>query len=303
MAAMEKDCASMGTACVAQDGTELPVKSGMWSRGKLLRKRMQRQAVKVRTKKEQTRKVNHRLLQLVVAVQQRKQQQPRQHRKWAWVLLVEKVELARGTESATRLRESATAIQASMEFCATSNIVKAGTVRWVQIALAIGFVIQETVSVLLVGGKTQMIQTRRLQMCARTRFAQSVVVTMACALQVLVSVSRVGQDQTARILIVGHSSVVAMGNVPLFRRIPLDNACAITDGVVVHANEQRCILKCGNVPTTAVAMVCVWMANVSAMLALMDQTAPVRSVQILRRLGPGVICPGVTTIALARACA
>jgi hypothetical protein len=140
-------------------------------------------------------------------------------------------------------------------------------------------------------------------MYARMRFAQLVVGTMACALQVPAYVSKAGQDPIARILIVVPPLAVAMGNVHLRRHMPLHNACAILDGVVVSAIVKLCIQPCGNVPTTAVVMASALMANVSAMLALMGLIVLVRSVQILRRLGLGVICHGVTTIALARACA
>lgn len=116
-------------------------------------------------------------------------------------------------------------------------------------------------------------------------------------------VSRAGQDQTAKTLIAVLQRAAAMVNVHLNLHIPLHDACAIMDGVAVSANVWLCMTSCGNAPTTAAGMGSALMANVSAMLALMELIAQERSVLILPRPGLGVIFHGATMIVLARACA
>jgi len=120
------------------------------------------------------------------------------------------------------------------------------------------------------------------QMCAWTRFALLVVGTMVSAFLDFVYVSRAGRGQIVRTQIVDLLHAPDTASVRLFRRIPLHNACAITGGVAVHANERLCMKSCGRVLTTAKAMVFASTANVSAMLVLTDQIALARSVRILR---------------------
>jgi len=190
-----------------------------------------------------------------------------------------------------------------MELSVTSNIVKAGTARWVQIALAMDFVTQEHVSALQVGGKIPTLQTRQLQTCAKIRFAQLVVETTACAWQALAYVNRVGKGQTVRILLVVLQRAAAMGNARLLRRMPLHNVCATMDGVAVSVSVKRCIPQCGNVPMIAVEMASALMVNASAMLAFKERTALKRFAQIHPRLDLGVTSRGATTIVPERACA
>lgn len=304
MAAMVVACASMGIACVAQDGMGMPVKSDTWSLARSLRlltKRLRRLGVK--QMKEQATKRNRRLSRLAEGEQQRQRQLQKLRVMLAWVLPVEKAALALGTARVTQQQGNAIATQASMELSATSSIVKAGMVFWVQIAMAMVFAIQESVSVPLDGGKTPTIQTRLVQMYAKTRFVLLVVGTMARAMPVSVSVSKVGQDQTARILIVVPQLVVLTENVRLYRHMPLPNVCAVMGGAAVSAIAKLYIPPCGNVPTTALVTASALMANVSAMLASMGLIVVERSAQIRPKRDPDAICRGVTTIALVRACA
>lgn len=55
------------------------------------------------------------------------------------------------------------------------------------------------------------------------------------------SVSRVGQDQTARIQIVVPQHVVAMGNVHSCRPMRLGNVCATMAGVAVNVTVKLCM--------------------------------------------------------------
>lgn len=129
MAAMVVACASMGIACVAQDGMDMPVKSDTWSLARSLRlltKRLRRLGVK--QMKEQATKRNRRLSRLVEGEQQRQQQWQKLRVMLAWVLPVEKAALALGTARVTQQQGNAIATQASMELSATSSIVKAGMV-------------------------------------------------------------------------------------------------------------------------------------------------------------------------------
>lgn len=116
-------------------------------------------------------------------------------------------------------------------------------------------------------------------------------------------VSRAGQDQTAKTLIVVLQRAAAMVNVRLNLHIPLHDVCATMDGVAVSASVRLCIPPCGNAPTTAAGMAFASMANASATLALMELIAQERSAPILPRPDLGVIFHGATTIVLARACA
>jgi hypothetical protein len=304
MAATEGGYASMGIACVGQDGMGMHVKNDMRSLVNLLPSPRRKQQEEGRTKgQEKTIKGNHRLWQLQVGVQLHKQPLPLQRRALVWALPVERMAPAPVMARAIQQLQSAIATQVGMEFFVTSSIVKAGMVRWVQIALAMDFVTQEHVSALQVGGKMPMTQTRQLPMCVRIKFAQLVVETTECACKVHVYVNRVGQGQTVRILVVVQQPAAAMGNAPSARPMPLRNVCAITDGVAVSANVKLCMPPCGNAPMTAVEMASVLMANASAMLATKELTALKRFVLILPKPGLGVISHGATTIALARACA
>jgi len=227
----------------------------------------------------------------------------RLRRQSTWARHVEKAALVLDMVNVTLQKQSVTVNQAGMEFSVTPNIVKAGMAHWDQTALAMGFAMQENVSVPQVGVKILMQKTRLLQMFATTRFVQWVAGIMANASQVPVSASRVGQDQTVRILIAVPWHVADMDNVHSCRPMHLHNVCATTDGVAVSAIVKLCMKKCVSVPMTAVEMVFVLMANAYAMLALMDLTALVRSAQILQCQGPGAISHGAPMIALGRACA
>jgi len=117
------------------------------------------------------------------------------------------------------------------------------------------------------------------------------------------SASKVGQDQTAKILIVVLQHAADMGNVHSCPPMHLDNVCAIMDGVAVNAIVKLCIPPCGSVPMTAVEMVSALMANAYAMLALTEPIVLVRSAQILQCQGPGAISLGAPMTAQGRACA
>lgn len=304
MTVMAEDCASMVIACAAQDGTVTHVKSDTQNLGLLLlHLRRQQRASRIKQVGKGKAKGNRRLLHLEEAVGLHKQLPRVPHKQWAWVRHVEKVVLALDTASVTQKQQRVSAKQAGMELYVTFSIVRAGMARWAQSALATDFAIQVPVSVPQVGEKILTRRTRPLQMCARIRSVRLVAGTMENVWQVPAYVSRVGPDPIARIPIVVHQHVVAMGNVHLFRHMHLDNVCATMDGEEASAIARLCIRPCGSVPTTAVGMASVLMANASATWALTDLTAQARSVQILLWQGPGVTSRVATTIVPGRACA
>jgi len=181
MAAMEKGCASMGLACVAQDGLEKRVMRSGRNLGLQLQLRLPVAQEVLETMVQAATKVNHRSSQLEVGVRLRKMLLLGQRWQLAWAPRVEKAALALGMESATQRLPSANATKAGMEPSATLNIVTAGMATWVQNVSAMVFATQETVSVPQAGVKMPTTQTRHLQMFARMQFARLDVETMACA--------------------------------------------------------------------------------------------------------------------------
>lgn len=180
MAAMEKGCASMGLACVAQDGLGKRVMKSGRNLGLLLQLHLPVAQEVLETMVQEATKVNRRSSQLEVGVQLRKMLLLGQRWQLAWAPPVEKAAFALGMARATQHLQSAIVTQAGMELSATPNIAQAGMATLVQNALAMAFATQETVSVPQAGGKISTTQTRHLRMCARMQFARLAAGTMAC---------------------------------------------------------------------------------------------------------------------------